>query len=155
MKPPLTFLLSLTFLFLFSCSPEPEVKREYWNNGNLRKETYHKKGSPNDLISETLYDENGRKWMESWWRYKGALEFITFNKITGEKKQFHRSFSTGNGEEKYTWNILFHENGKKKSYEECHSDVDGFFGKCLVKKWDRNGNQTFGGSMCKNNKCEE
>jgi len=37
----LTFLLSLTFLFLFSGSSvvfgeEPEVKREYWDNGKLQ-----------------------------------------------------------------------------------------------------------------------
>ena len=37
MKTPLTFLLSLTFLFLFSGSVygQEEVKKEYWDNGNL------------------------------------------------------------------------------------------------------------------------
>jgi hypothetical protein len=41
MKTKLTFLLSLTFLFLFSGSVygEEEVKREYWDNGKLKKET--------------------------------------------------------------------------------------------------------------------
>jgi hypothetical protein len=40
MKKPLTFLLSLTFLFLFSGSvygEEPEVKKEYWENGKLKR----------------------------------------------------------------------------------------------------------------------
>ena len=36
---PLTFLLALTFLFLFSGSvlgQETEVKKEYWDNGKLK-----------------------------------------------------------------------------------------------------------------------
>jgi hypothetical protein len=46
MNKPLTFLLSLTFLFLFSGSVygEEEVKREYWNNGNKKVETHYKNG---------------------------------------------------------------------------------------------------------------
>ena len=37
MKTKLTFLLSLTFLFLFSGSVygQEEVKKEYWGNGKL------------------------------------------------------------------------------------------------------------------------
>jgi hypothetical protein len=38
-KTKLTFLLSLTFLFLFSGSvygDESEVKKDYWDNGNLK-----------------------------------------------------------------------------------------------------------------------
>jgi hypothetical protein len=40
---PLTFLLSLTFLFLSSGSVigEKEVKREYWDNGKLKRETHN------------------------------------------------------------------------------------------------------------------
>ena len=39
---PLTFLLSLTFLFLFSGSVygQEEVKKEYWDNGKLKSETH-------------------------------------------------------------------------------------------------------------------
>jgi len=44
---PLTFMLSLTFLFLFSglvSGEEPEVKKKYWDNGKLRSEKHYKNG---------------------------------------------------------------------------------------------------------------
>ena len=46
MKPKLTFLLSLTFLFLFSGSVygQEEVKKEYYDNGKLKVETHYKDG---------------------------------------------------------------------------------------------------------------
>jgi len=40
---PLTFLLALTFLFLFSSSvfsQETEVKKEYWDNGKWKSEAH-------------------------------------------------------------------------------------------------------------------
>jgi len=40
MKSKLTYLLALTFLFLFSGSvygEEPEVIKEYWDNGKLKR----------------------------------------------------------------------------------------------------------------------
>ena len=52
MKTPLTFLLALTFLFLFSGSvygDEPVVKKEYWDNGKLKSETHYKDAEPNGL----------------------------------------------------------------------------------------------------------
>ena len=44
MNKPLTFLLSLTFLFLFSGSVygQEEVKKEYWDNGKLKSEVPYK-----------------------------------------------------------------------------------------------------------------
>ena len=59
---PLTFLLSLTFLFLFSGSlygQETEVKREYWDNGKLNIESHYKNGIENGLWTE--WDEDGKK----------------------------------------------------------------------------------------------
>ena len=47
----LTFLLALTFLFLFSgdvVGEEPEVKREYWDNGKLKIEGHYKNGKLED-----------------------------------------------------------------------------------------------------------
>jgi hypothetical protein len=47
MKPKLTFLLALTFLFLFSGSvfgQETEVKMEYQDNGKLKSEIQSKDG---------------------------------------------------------------------------------------------------------------
>jgi hypothetical protein len=50
MKPKLTFLLSLTFLFLFSGSVygQEEVNKEYWNNRKL-KGGIHSKDGEKDL----------------------------------------------------------------------------------------------------------
>ena len=53
-KTKLTFVLSLTFLFLFSgCSfdEDSEVKKEYWDNGQLKTETHYKNGKKNGLES--------------------------------------------------------------------------------------------------------
>ena len=54
MKTKLTFLLSLTFLFLFSGSVygQEEVKKEYWDNGKLKKETHYKNGKKDGLEIE-------------------------------------------------------------------------------------------------------
>ena len=43
---PLTFLLSLTFLFLFNGSVygQEEVKKKYYPNGKLNMETHYKDG---------------------------------------------------------------------------------------------------------------
>ena len=58
----LTFLLSLTFLFLFGGSvsgQETEVKKEYWKNGELKSETHYKDGKENGLWTE--WSEDGKK----------------------------------------------------------------------------------------------
>ena len=42
---PITFLVSITFLFLFSGSvsgEDLEVKRKYWDNGKLKREAHFK-----------------------------------------------------------------------------------------------------------------
>ena len=43
MKTKLTFLLALTFLFLFSSGVfgEEPVHKQYWDNGNLKWETHY------------------------------------------------------------------------------------------------------------------
>jgi hypothetical protein len=59
---PLTFLLSLTFLFLFCGSifgQETEVKKEYWDNGKLKSETHYKNGELKGPI--TWWYETGKK----------------------------------------------------------------------------------------------
>ena len=63
MKTPLTFLLSLTFLFLFSGSvygEEPEVKRKFYDNGKLEHEIHYKNGKAEGLA--TWWYESGEKW---------------------------------------------------------------------------------------------
>ncbi|MDP6426377.1 MAG: hypothetical protein QF443_05275 [Dehalococcoidia bacterium] len=62
---PLTFLLALTFLFLFSGSvfgQETEVKKEYWDNGKLRSEEHYKDGKKSGLWTE--WDEDGKKTLQ-------------------------------------------------------------------------------------------
>ncbi len=69
MKTKLTFLLSLTFLFLFSGSvygKELEVKKTYWDNGKLKIETHYKNGVKVGL--ETLLYESGVKQYEMPWK---------------------------------------------------------------------------------------
>ena len=58
---PLTFLLSLTFLFLFSGSVygQEEVKKKYWENGQLMTEVPFKNGKREGL--ETIWRKSGEK----------------------------------------------------------------------------------------------
>ena len=58
-KTKLTFLLSLTFLFLFSGSvygDESEVKKDYWYNGNLKIQTHYKNGKRDKKLIANLCD---------------------------------------------------------------------------------------------------
>jgi hypothetical protein len=61
MNKKLTFLLSLTFLFLFSgsVSGQEEVKKEYWDNGKLKGDIHWKDGEKEGL--KTLWFESGEK----------------------------------------------------------------------------------------------
>ena len=65
MKTKLTFLLSLTFLFLFSGSVygQEEVKKEYYDSGKLRSVFHYKNGKPEGL--ETWWYESGKKLLET------------------------------------------------------------------------------------------
>ena len=66
---PLTFLLSLTFLFLFSGSvfgQETKVKREYWDNGKLKKEEFFKGGI--DPFHVIKWQKNGKKRSEFFYK---------------------------------------------------------------------------------------
>ena len=62
MKTKLTYLLALTFLFLFSGSvygEEEEVKKKFYDSGELEKETHYKNGEQEGL--ETWWFESGEK----------------------------------------------------------------------------------------------
>ena len=70
---PITFILSLTFLFLFSGSvygEEPEVKMEYYDSGKLKNESHFKNGQQEGL--KTGWYESGKK--ESEFHYKNGKE---------------------------------------------------------------------------------
>ena len=97
MKTPLTFLLSLTFLFLFSGSVfgQEEVKKEYYDSGKLRSVFHYKNGKPEGL--ETWWYENGKK--KSTKHFKDGIE----NGVRTEwnedgKKTFQGNFVDGNEE---------------------------------------------------------
>ena len=57
---PLTFLLALTFLFLFSGSVfgQEEVKKEYWGEGKLKSEKHYKDGKIDGFF--TVWHKNGK-----------------------------------------------------------------------------------------------
>jgi hypothetical protein len=65
MNKPLTFLLSRTFLFLFSGSVygQEEVKKEYWDNRKLKSETHWKDGKEEGL--QRRWYESGKKIQKS------------------------------------------------------------------------------------------
>ena len=90
MKPKLTFLLALTFLFLFSGSvygEAPEVKREFYFNGNLKSEVPYKNGKKKEfyfngnLKSEVNYKNGKPEGLETGWsslliyQYEGETLF--------------------------------------------------------------------------------
>ena len=64
----LTFLLSLIFLFLFSGSVfgQEEVKKEYWDNGKLKREIHFKNEELEGL--DTRWYESGEKFTEHYWK---------------------------------------------------------------------------------------
>ena len=88
MKPKLTFLLSLTFLFLFSGSlngQETEVKREYWDNGKLKSETHYKNGKSEGLA--TTYYKSGEKKDEVHFKNGKPEGLVTTYYESGEKEK--------------------------------------------------------------------
>ena len=69
MNKSLTFILSITFLFLVGCSgngEEPEVKKEFYDNGKLLSEFHIKNGKEEGLT--TKWYESGEKKYEVLWK---------------------------------------------------------------------------------------
>ena len=61
MNKSLTFILSITFLFLVGCSgngKEPEIKKEFYDNGKLLSEVHIKNGKQDGIRKER--DEYGK-----------------------------------------------------------------------------------------------
>ena len=66
-KTKFIFLLTLTFLFSGSIYGEkPEVYKEYWDNGKLKKETHYKDEKLEGV--ETQWWKNGKKSSETHWK---------------------------------------------------------------------------------------
>ena len=92
---PLTFLLSITFLFLFSGSVfggEQEVKKEYWDNGKVKSETHFKNGKKEGL--ETSWFENGEKMSESYYK-DGKIEGLHTVWFENGKKKSIKHYKDG------------------------------------------------------------
>ena len=90
----LTFLLALTFLFLFSGSVygQEEVKKEYYDSGKLKIEFHYKNGKQEGL--KTSWWKNGRNKYTR--HYKNGIE----NGVRTEwdedgKKTFQGNFVDG------------------------------------------------------------
>ena len=95
MKPKLTFLLSLTFLFLFGGSVygQEEVKKEYWDNGKLKREIHYKNGKRDGLI--TYWYESGKKKYEKHLK-DGKEDGLWTEWSPSGKKTFEGNFVDGN-----------------------------------------------------------
>jgi antitoxin component YwqK of YwqJK toxin-antitoxin module len=107
MNKKLTFLLSLTFLFLFSGSvygEEPEIKREYWGKGKLYKEIYFKNKKREGLTTwwyasgvnnyEVLFKNGKKEKLETTWYKNGRKKLFQRYKnghLEGMKTEWHES----------------------------------------------------------------
>jgi len=114
MKKPLTFLLSLTFLFLFSglvSAQEPEVKREYWDNGKVKSEFRYKNGKKNSVFTERSITKKSK--YQYLWGDVGEDGFYTEWYETGGKsvEQHHKDGKLDGV------HISWYESGEK-NYEE-------------------------------------
>lgn len=90
MNKKLTFLLALTFLFLFSSSvycQETEFKREYWDNGKLKSEVPH-----NGM--GTKWYESGRKKSETHYK-NGVLDGLKTHWYESGRKKLLRHYKNG------------------------------------------------------------
>ena len=79
MNKSLTFILSITFLFLVGCSgngEEPEVKKEFYDNGKLLSEFHIKNGKEEGL--------------GTWWYESGRKKYKTITRM-GNKTELEKS----------------------------------------------------------------
>ena len=123
----LTFLLSLTFLFLFSGSvygEELEVKREYWKKyilfgkGNLKTEVHYKNGKEEGL--STFWYKSGKK--------KGERHYKS-GKLDGPSRWWYESgmimgeehFKNGGRHGRQTW---WNKNGNKISEKHFINGIE-------------------------------
>ena len=135
MKTPLTFLLSLTFLFLFGGSvygEEPEVKREYYDNGNLKSEV------PYNGIG-TSYYETGEKEIETHYK-NGKKEGLETTRYKNGRKKYSQRYKNGKLEGMKT---EWYGSGKKKSTSHYKNGIENGF----RKEWNEDGKLTFQGNF--------
>ena len=111
---PLTFLLALTFLFLFSSSvfsQETEVKKEYWENGKLKSEIHC--GNYLIEVKEDLSDKKSKRLYLVFTDDKDNL----FNSVSGyEIVRVECVDLTGDGKPELFLQ-LWHRGSRASSYE--------------------------------------
>ena len=86
------YLLSLISLFLFVgfvYAEEPEVSREYWDNGKLKKETYYQNGKEEGVV--TVWYKNGQKQTKGHYK-QGRLNGLLSSWYQNGKKMSETSF---------------------------------------------------------------
>ena len=135
MNKPLTFLLSITFLFLFSgfVYGGEEVKREYWGKGKLYKEIYYKNGKREGL--KTGWYESGGKNYEVLLK-NGKKEGLETTWYKNRIKKYSQRYKNGKLEGMKT---EWYESGKKKSTSHYKN---GF-----RKEWNEDGKLIFQGNF--------
>ena len=99
---PLTFILSLTFLFLFNGSVygDKEVKKQYWDNGKLKSESHYKDRNldgrktewyeDGEVKSVSYYDNNNLEAKREFWDNSEVKSEYSFKdkKLDGIKREF-------------------------------------------------------------------
>jgi antitoxin component YwqK of YwqJK toxin-antitoxin module len=152
MNKQLTFLLSLIFLFMlssFAFGEEAEVKREYWGNGQLKRETHLRSGEKNGI--ETTWYESGGKTEESnflngdkdgasiFWDSDGRKKwqgYYAIGKLNGSVTRWYENglklddhnYKEGIEVSSAEW----YENGNKKYEDDGHHHST---------EWNENGNK--------------
>ena len=134
---PLTFLLALTFLFLFSGSVygQEEVKKEYWDNGKLRTEFHYKNKSP--TVWTWYYKTGVKQSVERWEKVKMTNYSKSGGKLIEYQYKKGELFSQTN----------FYPTGLKKSSTHFKNGIE--YG--IRKEWNEDSKKTFQGNFVDGN----
>jgi antitoxin component YwqK of YwqJK toxin-antitoxin module len=129
MNKPLTFLLALTFLFLFSgfaFNDQPEAKREYWENGKMKSETHYRNGK-RDGVSISWY-VHGEKEYEGYYQ-SGKKNGVFSRWYESGAKEGKGSFKNDLPDGEF---LGWHESGGGKLCLKTYKWKDGWHNNKLV-----------------------
>ena len=151
----LTFLLALTFLFLFSGSVygQEEVKKKFYDSGELEEEIYYENGVH---TKTTFWRKSGKKWGEEYYENDNPVRSTVFWEESGKIKEegyygydkFRKKLSgtafykSGKKERVTDWKdgktvreTMFYESGIKKSVKHYKNGLENG----LRTEWDEEG----------------
>jgi hypothetical protein len=136
---PLTFLLALTFLFLFcgSVFGQEEVKKEYHDNGKLKSEVPLKNGIPEGTW--TYYYNSGEKYYEITYK-NGIKEGLVTGWYRSGKKMYEYHNKNGVEEGLEHW---WYESGEKKAIKHFKNGEEHG----IRKEWDKEGKKIYEGKF--------